>query len=60
MLIRQVFVGIFGGRTSWLSFQIVDRLFGDSRVKESFWQFTLDTFAPKGLNFRLIDWLVSF
>ena len=42
-----------------VTFQVVDKLFGDSRVKEGFCQFTLDTFAPKGspkgLNVRLVD-----
>ena len=37
------------------TFQVVDKLFGDSRVKEGFWQFKLDSFAPKGLNVRLVD-----
>ena len=37
------------------SCQVVDRLFGESRVKEGFWQFKLDGFAPKGLNVRLVD-----
>ena len=38
-----------------VTFQVVDKLFGDSRVKGGFWQFKLDTFAPKGLNVRLVD-----
>ena len=38
-----------------VTFQVVDKLFGDSRVKEGFWQFKLDTFAPKGLNVRFVD-----
>ena len=38
-----------------VTFQVVDKLFGDSRVKEGYWQFKLDTFAPKGLNVRLVD-----
>lgn len=38
-----------------VTFQVIDRLFGESRIRESFWQFKLDTFAPKGLNVRLVD-----
>ena len=35
--------------------QVIDRLLGESRVREGFWQFKLDSFAPKGLNVRLVD-----
>ena len=35
--------------------QVFDRLLGESRVREGFWQFKLDSFAPKGLNVRLVD-----
>ena len=35
--------------------QVIDRIFGTSRVQEGFWQFKLDSFAPKGLNVRLVD-----
>ena len=35
--------------------QVTDRIFGESRVREGFWQFKLDSFAPKGLNVRLVD-----
>ena len=35
--------------------QVIDRIFGESRVREGFWQFKLDSFAPKGLNVRLVD-----
>ena len=35
--------------------QVIDRIFGESRVREGFWQFKLDSFAPKGLHVRLVD-----
>ncbi len=30
--------------------QVIYRLIVESRVREGFWQFQLDSFAPKGLN----------
>ena len=35
--------------------QIIDRLTGGNRMRESFWQYRLDCFAPKGLNTRQVD-----
>ena len=34
---------------------IIDRLNGNGRIRESFWQYKLETFAPRGLNIRLVD-----
>ena len=34
---------------------IIDRLFGNGRQRESFWQYKLDTFVPRGLNTRQVD-----
>ena len=42
-------------KMKWVLASGFDRLFGESRIRESFWQFKLDTFAPKGLNVRLVD-----
>ena len=42
---------------------IIDRLFGNGKQRESFWQYKLDTFVPRGLNTRQIDicsWLMFF
>ena len=38
-----------------VSFQIIDRVFGVSRHKEGFWQFTLQSCMPEGLNARFVD-----
>ena len=34
---------------------IIDRLTGGNRMRESFWQYKLDSFSPKGLNTRHVD-----
>ena len=34
---------------------IIDRLNGNGRIRESFWQYKLETFAPRGLNIRLVE-----
>ena len=34
---------------------IIDRLNGNGRICESFWQYTLETFGPLGLNIRLVE-----
>ena len=38
-----------------VSFHIIDRVFGESRHKEGFWQFKLVSFAPDGLNVGFVD-----
>ena len=38
-----------------ISVKIIDRLTGGTRLRESFWQYRLDCFAPKGLNTRQVD-----
>ena len=38
-----------------VSFQIIARVFGESRHREEFWQFKLGSFAPEGLNVRFVD-----
>ena len=38
-----------------ISVKITDRLTGENRMRESFWQYLLDCFAPKGLNTRQVD-----
>ena len=38
-----------------ISVKIIDRLTGGNRMRESFWQYRLDCFAPKGLNTRQVD-----
>ena len=37
------------------SVKIIDRLTGGNRMRESFWQYRLDCFAPNGLNTRQVD-----
>ena len=32
--------------------KIIDRLFGNDRIRESLWQHKLDTFTPQGLNVK--------
>ena len=34
---------------------ILDKLYGNGRQWESFWQYKLDTFVPRGLNIRQVD-----
>ena len=34
---------------------IIDRLTGSDRMRESFWQYKLDSFTPIGPNIRLVD-----
>ena len=38
-----------------ISVKIIDRLTGGNRMREIFWQYRLDCFAPKGLNTRQVD-----
>ena len=38
-----------------VSFQIIDRVFQDSRLGEGFWQFNLLSFIPEGLSVRFAD-----
>ena len=38
-----------------VSFQIIDRVFGDSRLREGFWQSMLHSFILEGLNVRSVD-----
>ena len=38
-----------------ISVKIIDRLTGGNRMRESFWQYRLDCFTPKGLNTRQVD-----
>ena len=38
-----------------ISVKIIDRLTGGDRMRESFWQYRLDSFAPRGLNTRQVD-----
>ena len=38
-----------------ICFQILDSVFGDSRLKEGLWQYKPYCSLPKGLNVRLID-----
>ena len=45
----------FGGFLKDISVKIIDRLTGGNRMRESFWQYRLDCFAPKGLNTRQVD-----
>ena len=40
--------------------KIIDRLTRGNRMRESFWQYRLDCFAPKGLNTRHVDTQISF
>ena len=41
-----------------ISFQIIDRVFENSRQREGFWQFKIDSFIAEGLNTRFIDLLL--
>ena len=34
---------------------IIDGLNEYGRIRESFWQFKLETFAPRGLDIRLVE-----
>ena len=38
-----------------ISVKTIDRLTGGNRMRESFWQYRLDCFSPKGLNTRQVD-----
>ena len=38
-----------------VTFQIIDGVFGDSRLREGPWQFNLHSFLPEGLNVRFVD-----
>ena len=38
-----------------ISVKIIDRLTVGNRMRESFWQYRLDCFAPKGFNTRQVD-----
>ena len=38
-----------------ISVKVIDRLTGGNRMREIFWQYRLDCFAPKGLNTRQVD-----
>ena len=49
---KQSFIGTF---LRQISFQIIDRVFGDSRQREEFWQFELYSFIAEGLNVRFLD-----
>ena len=34
---------------------ILNKLYGNGKQRESFWQYKLDTFVPRGLNIRQVD-----
>ena len=38
-----------------VSVRIIDKLYSGSRRRELFWQFELDSFAPRGLNSREVE-----
>ena len=38
-----------------VSFQIIDRILGDSKPREGFWQFKLDGFISEGRKSRFAD-----
>ena len=38
-----------------ISVKILERVTAGNRMRESFWQYRLDCFAPKGLNTRQVD-----
>ena len=44
-----------GGFLKDISVKIIDRLTGGNWMRESFWQYRLDCFAPEGLNTRQVD-----
>jgi len=35
---------------------ILDKRFGNRRQRESFWQYKLDAFVPRGLNITQVDY----
>ena len=37
------------------TFQIIDRVVGESRLREGFWHFKLNSFMPEGHNVRFVD-----
>ena len=43
------------GFLNGISVKVVDRLTGNARRMESFWQYRLNTFSPLGLNTRQVD-----
>ena len=43
------------GFLEYIKVTIIDRLTGSDRMRESFWQYKLDSFTPKGLNIRQVD-----
>ena len=38
-----------------VTIRIIDRVFGESRLRKGFWQFKLNSFMPEGLNVRFVD-----
>ena len=48
-------VGDHSGFLEDVRVTIIDRLTGTDRMRESFWQYKLDSFIPKGLNVRQVD-----
>ena len=38
-----------------VTIRIIDRVFGESRLREGFWQFKLNSFVPEGLSVRFVD-----
>ena len=47
--------GAHGGFLKDVSVIIIDRLNGNGRQRESFWQYKLETFAPQGLNIKQVE-----
>ena len=48
-------MGDSGGILKDVSVIIIDRLNGNGRQRESFWQYKLETFAPQGLNIKQVE-----
>ena len=38
-----------------ISVKIIDKLTGKDKIRESFWQYKLNTFTPRGLNAKEVD-----
>ena len=51
-----IFIDIHIYNPVYVSVQIIDRHFGESRHMEGFWPFKLDSFVPEEINIRFVDY----
>ena len=58
-LFRHFTEGNHDGLLEDVTVQIIDRVVGESRLREGFWQFKLNSFMPEGLSIRFGDHYLS-